>query len=207
MNDDVNTKLLETSLEKICDDLSREHPIKGEMLRAVFQRMIAFIRLGDSDQLSLEEHTAKYEVLRSEIEELSSWLLDPKLSTISERMNRDIDSWTTAYVAGGGKQTAAFVQNTRNLWMRKPKGHPVEAEIRTAAISGLEMKQATPNLSWREIADKIWPAGRGVDSPEQCLRQQVIELRKVLQKFGLPGSAPFSRHPRKPEQVKSHKLL
>jgi hypothetical protein len=189
-------RTIATSLERKCDELRREHPIQAGMLSAAFQRMIECITLFNSDEMSLEERTSKAEPLLRDFEELSSWLLDPALKLASDEIQRGIDLWTASYVSAGGKDVTWFVQNARDVSMRKLRGHPVE--VRLAAISGLEMKRADPGLTWKEVAEKVWPADRNVASAEQCLRQQVIALRKVLKKFGLPGSIPIERHPRKP---------
>jgi hypothetical protein len=191
----IQLRTIAASLEQKCDDLRREHPIQANMLSAVFKRMIECMRLFDSDEMSLEERTFRITAVSREIEELSSWLLDPALKLASDEIRRGIDSWTASYVGAGGKDVTWFVQHARNISTRRPKGHPVE--VRLAAITGLEMKQAHPRLSWKKVADKVWPANRNVASAEQCLRQEVIALRKVLNKFGLPGSIPFERYPRK----------
>jgi hypothetical protein len=163
--------------------------------------MIAFIRLFASDQMRAEERNCRAEVLLREVEELRSWLCDPQLQATSDELQREIDAWTASYVGAGGKDVGRFVQSTTKIWTRKPRGYPVE--VRKVAIRGLEIKLANPGLNWDEVAEKVWPTDRNVNSPGQCLRQEVIALRKVLKKFGLPGSAPFERHAGKSAQPKT----
>lgn len=187
------------SLEPTIRELHRQHPIQAGMLSALFQRMLEVIRLSTL-KLAPKDFAAKAVPLLAGVRELSAWLVDPKNELSPSEIQADIDSWVSSYVSTGFKGVADFAETLRKAWLGKRRGRP--AQRRLAAIEALEAKLADPNLKWEELAERFYPSAKNenIDSPAQALRQEVIALRKVLKEYGVPGSAPFERHPgtRKP---------
>jgi hypothetical protein len=183
-----------SSLEPIIRELHQQHPIQARMLSAIFKRFLEVIRLSTL-KLAPEEFTAKAVPLLTGAKELSAWLVDPKNEPSLCEIQADIDSWASGYVSTGIKGVADFAETLRRAWLGKPRGRPVER--RQAAIEALEAKLANPNIKWEDLAERLYPSAKdeNINSPAQALRQEVIALRKVLKKYGIPGSAPFERHP------------
>lgn len=182
------------SLEPKIRELHRQHPIQAAMLSAFFQRILEAIRLS-ALKLATEDLAAKVVPLLAGARELSAWLVVPKNEPSLSEIQADVDSWVSSYVSIGFKGVADFTETLRKAWLGKPRGRP--AERRLAAIGALEAKLTDPNLRWEDLAERFYPSSKdeNIDSPAQALRQEVIALRKVLKKYGIPGWEPFERYP------------
>jgi hypothetical protein len=132
--------------------------------------------------------------LASEVKELTTWLIDPKKGPHPSEIRSEIDVWVGSYINAGLKGAAEFAVTLEKTWLTKPKGRPPTQK--QAAVRALEMKLANPQRTWKKLACDLLPPGNqaNIDSPEQCLRQEVMALRKVLRKYGIPGWEPFNRY-------------
>lgn len=174
------------------------------MLSAYFQRVLEAL---SALKLAREDFLAKAVLLLTEANELGAWLVDPQNGPSVSEIQADIDSWVRWYVSAGFKGAGEFTERLGKAWMRKPRGRPIERRL--AAIGALEAKLADPKLSWKELAERFYPSAKdeNIDSPEQALRQEVIALRKVLRKYGIPGWQLFERHPRLGHEPKKARPL
>ncbi|MGD0908704.1 MAG: hypothetical protein ABSA96_14060 [Candidatus Acidiferrales bacterium] len=164
------------------------------MLSALFARVLEVIRLSALN-LPAEDFWPKAVPLLAEANELTAWLVDPKIEVSVSEIQADIDSWVNAYVSAGLKGVADYAETLRKAWLGKRRGRPPER--RQAAVEALEALLADPTLTWEGLAEKFYSSARdeNIDSPAQALRQEVIALRKVLKKCGIPGWKPPERHP------------
>jgi hypothetical protein len=187
---------LEPKIRKI----HQQHPIQAGILSAVCQQLLQFIRL--SAKLAPEDFRVEAAPLVAGVSELSTWLVDSKIKPSLPEIQADIDSWVSGYVSAGFKGVSNFTDALRKTWLGKPRGRRVKRRL--AAVGALEAKLADPNLTWQELAEKFYPVAKdeNIESPAQALRQEVIALRKVLKRHGIPGSAPFERRPRGDKKAK-----
>jgi hypothetical protein len=181
-------------LEPILRELQREHPIQAGMLSAIFRKELEVVRLNTLN-LAKEDFQARATPLLAGANELGKWLADPKNAPSTSEINADIELWVRSYVGAGLKGVADYTDQLRKAWLTQPRGRP--ATRRRAAMEALEAKLADPNLTWEDLAEKFYPSAKdeNIDSPAQALRQEVIALRQVLRKYGIPGWEPFKRHP------------
>jgi hypothetical protein len=180
------------SLEPVISELHQRHPIQADLLSAFFRRILKAI---SALPLAPQDFRATAVPLFIEARELAAWLVDPQNGPSISEIQADIDLWVNSYVNSGFKGVAEYTETLRKAWLRKPRGHPVERRL--AAVKALEAKLVDPSVSWNKLADRFYPSSKSgnIDSPGQALRQEVIALRKVLKKYGIPGWEPFVRHP------------
>jgi hypothetical protein len=181
------------SLEPVICELRQQHPIQADIMSGVFHRVLeATSALGLN--LAPQEFREKVERLLTEANELGAWLVDPEKQPSASEIEADIDSWVNSYVSSGFKAVGQYAELLRKAWARRPRGRP--STRRVAAVRALEAKLADPTLNWDDLADNFYPSAKeeNIDSPAQALRQQVIALRRVLKKYGIPGWEPFERH-------------
>jgi len=187
-------------LEPKIREIHEHHPIQAGILSAACQQLLEVIRLCATS--APEDFEAKAAPLVAGVSELSTWLVDSKIKPNLSEIQADIDSWVSGYVSAGFKGVSNFTDSLRKAWLGKPLGRPVERRL--AAVGAMEAKLADPNLTWQELAEKFYPVAKyeNIDSSAQALRQEVIALRKVLKRYGIPGSAPFERRPRGDKRAK-----
>lgn len=197
---------LSNAVRAFVGDRSYQHPIQSAILNAVFQRLLEVGGFFVHDRERIQAESGRIVVLLEELKELADWVNDPNLSPPLAAIEADIDVWVSDYVAAGFKGAGAYSDNLRKIWLGKRVGRP--AELKHVAVRAVEMQIADPSLTWDALADELLSdeKKKSVASPGQCLRQEVILLRKVLKKFGLPGSEPFDRRAHKGVRV-SHDPL
>jgi hypothetical protein len=173
-------------------NLSQRNPIQAAILAAVFQRALELFGL--DTQRALSESIDRIVELLAEIKELAAWVVNPALEPSVAAINEDIDSWVSAYVASGLTKPGTYSEKLRKAWFAKPVGR--RPEMRLPAVRAQEMRMGNPELTWDTLADILLSVEkkRSVSSPGQCLRVEVIALRRVLRKYHLPGSESFDGH-------------
>jgi hypothetical protein len=191
----LKAKLEESALgfEVALQDLrQRRHPVQADMLAALFKRLLEVIRLHLVDT-PLQELEAGAAPLLSEANELATWLVDPRNGPPVAEIQADIDLWVSSYANARLTGVADYAETLKKAWLGRPRGRP--SVQKKAAVRALEMKLANPELSWKKLASELLPPKKqaNIDSPEQCLRQEVMALRRVLRKYGIPGWEPFER--------------
>jgi hypothetical protein len=162
------------------------------MLDVFFQRILEVIRLSTL-KLAPKDFDAKAVPLLAEAKELSGWLVDPEKRPPVDEIQEEIDSWVSHYLKTGSRGAAQYTDLLKKGWLDKVPGRTVTRRL--AAIAALEARLADPNLTWEALAQRFYPTAKNevIDSPMQALRQEVIALRKILKKYGVPGSAPVER--------------
>jgi hypothetical protein len=122
-----------------------QHPIQADMLAAIFKCALEMIRLGSLPGMTLQEFGVRAAPLAREVNELATWLVDPRSGPPVSEIRADIDIWVSSYVSAGLKGTSEYAEILKKAWLGRPKGRP--AVQRQAAVRALEMKLANPDLT------------------------------------------------------------
>jgi hypothetical protein len=166
-------------------ELTTEHPIQAAILARLLQRFLGCLGKG----ISPEEIVARLAAAGSEISELASYLLEPKVKLpIAERKAEAADeanAWAAAYIRAGRGEIAQIATMVQDVLLRNPRGRPVDNHI--SAVKAYELLLATPTLRWQEIADKVCdcPKNKHDKTCKERVRISVITLEGIVKKYGI----------------------
>ena len=119
-----------------------------------------------------------------ETEQLASWLCPPLSVMTEEQRDQTLEAAQTLQL-GEGFSPLEIVKNLE-IAQRKPHGRP--ATKRHLAVLALDMWLTNPKAAWPRVTREVCNCGQQIHGQvcEEQLRQQVNDLKAVLQKMGIP---------------------